>query len=458
MITPTKKIRSTARKTASKKRYNRHGKSCSALRVTGMFCLFLVSSQLPGYAQKKFGWIDFIVDNKPHASKEINAYLSFGVTLDLDAETAKNRNLDVSDDEDEDEFQTSVKLGFFYDNKAHLTAYSEFELSHEIAINRFKNNTPGTKLEINEAYVIYHSLDKNLAFTLGRWAVSDEREWLFDEEMDGAQFSWRGETLAFEAMYAREQLFPKDLLGDHDDNEPDYYFTRLSMRMAKQSTASIYGLAQQSRTTKDPDLYWLGGSLSGKAKNDIEYWAEAATVRGTEKGRDVRGYGMDVGVTKKFKNMSWEPRLTAAFAFGSGDDGAGTDMAYRQTGIQGNQGRFGGSKSFNYYGEVFDPELSNLGIITLGVGYDLKNGTSVDFVYHNYFQHRASKSIRKSNLDAKPSGNNRQLGNELDIIVGYRGRKSFKADLALGVFVPGAAFTNNDDAAWFIGIEFEKKF
>jgi alginate production protein len=445
-------------KQASLKQYNRRRKLYSTLNLTGMFCVFLVSSQLPGYAQKRFDWIDFTVDNKPHAPKEINPHLSFGVTLELDAEAAKNRNLDVSDDEDEDEIQTSVTLGILYDNKAHFKAYTELEFSHEIAINRVKNNTSGTKLEINEAYVTYHSLDENLAFTLGRRSVSDEREWLFDEEMDGAQFTWRGETLSFEAMYAREQLLKKDLLGDHDDNEPDYYFTRLSMRISKQSTASIYGLTQQSRKAKDPNLYWVGSSWAGKTKDDLEYWAEAAIVLGSDKGRDIRGYGLDIGITKKFNNMSWQPRLTAAFAFGSGDDGSGADTAYRQTGIQGNEGRFGGRKSFNYYGEVFDPELSNMGIITLGVGYDLKSKTSVDFVFHNYFQHHASKKIRKSNLNAKPSGNNRQLGSELDVILAYKSKKDFKIDLIGGAFFPGSAFTKNNDTAWFLGLGLEKNF
>ena len=443
---------------STSKRKHHISRTGALIFAIGSLSIFLLSFSLSQtIAQEKSNWIKFNTDKKPYTPWEASKHLSFGLTIEMDFQSAKNLDLDNSKNDDETEFEPTVSFGVQYDDNSHIRAYAEFEISKEFGLDN-TNNTSDAKLEINQAYLTYHSSDENLAFTLGRWSVSDPREWLFDEELDGALFTWRNSRLAFEAMYAREQLVQKDLFGEHDGNEPDYYYTRLSARVFDQSTASVYGLFQQGRTATDPDLYWLGGSLAGKTGEGTNYWVGAASVHGTEKGRDVRGYGADVGFTKKFINMFWEPRFTASFTFGSGDDGTGTDTAYRQTGIQGNEGRFGGRKSFKYYGEVFDPELSNIVVTTLGVGFDLKKKTSIDFVLHNYFQHRASTQIRDSNLDAKPSGISRQLGNELDIILGYRGHKNFKADLTLGVFIPGAAFANNDDPAWFIGIEFEKKF
>jgi alginate production protein len=434
-------------------------KTVDFISITGALSLFLLSFSLSQtIAQERFNWIEFYSDNKPYTPWEANKHLSFGLTLEMDTISEKNLNLNTSKNDDEAAFKPTVSLGVQYDNNSSIRAYAEFEISKRFGLDNAKNNRSDAKLEINQAYLTYHSRDENLAFTLGRWSVSDPREWLFDEELDGALFVWRNTRLAFEAMYAREQLVQKDLIGEHDGNEPDYYYTRLSTRVHDQSAASVYGLFQQGRSSTDPDLYWLGGSLSGKENKGIKYWIEAASVHGTEKGRDVRGYGVDVGFTKKFKKMSWKPRFTASFAFGSGDDGMGTDTAYRQTGIQGNEGRFGGRKNFKYYGEVFDPELINLAVTTLGVGFDLEKKTSLDFVYHNYFQHHASKKIRDSNLDTKPSGISRQLGNELDVIVGYRGIKNFKIDLIGGVFLPGAAFVKKNDTAWFLGLELEKSF
>ena len=106
------------------------------------------------------------------------------------------------------------------------------------------------------------------------------------------------------------------------------------------------------RKSNDDDLLWLGGSVIGSTYNDIDYWAEFAHVSGPEKNRAVRRYGFDPGLTKTFKRARLNPRLTAGIAFGSGDNGAGIDTAFRQTDIQGNSGRFGSKTSLKYYGEV----------------------------------------------------------------------------------------------------------
>ncbi|SHK99107.1 Alginate export [Roseovarius marisflavi] len=92
--------------------------------------------------------------------------------------------------------------------------------------------------------------------------------------------------------------------------------------------------------------------MIGSTDNDIDYRAEFAHVSGPEKNRAVRRYGFDPGLTKTFKQARLNPRLTAGIAFGSGDNGAGIDTAFRQTDIQGNSGRFGSKTSLKYYGEV----------------------------------------------------------------------------------------------------------
>lgn len=50
------------------------------------------------------------------------------------------------------------------------------------------------------------------------------------------------------------------------------------------------------------------------------------------------------------------------FALGSGDSTpeSGTKRAFRKTGLQANEGGFGGEQRFPHYGVLFDPALSNL--------------------------------------------------------------------------------------------------
>ena len=74
---------------------------------------------------------------------------------------------------------------------------------------------------------------------------------------------------------------------------------------------------------------------------------------------------------------------------------------------------------FLYYGELFDPELSNLLILTAGTGINMTEESSIDIVYHYYLQHKASDELRDAGIDAEPDGESKRLGSEIDLIIGY---------------------------------------
>ncbi len=408
-------------------------------------------------AKDRFDWVEFHADDDPYVTKELSGGLSIGVAATLSIQRSKNLNLDNADDTDEDEVETELDLGVLYDRGGTVRSYMEFNLSTEKLSNDI-SNPRDVILDVNEAYITFRSQDLNQALTFGRWSVSDDREWLFDEELDGVNFFRRGEKFAFELMYAREQILKKDLLDDHDDNEPDHFYARAYANLPGKTIGSVYGLYQMGRARKDSDLLWLGASLAGNTKNDINYWAEFAHVRGTERNRKVRGFGLDVGLTKTFRQFKSNPRLTAGIAFGSGDDGSGTDNAFRQTDVQGNSDRFGGKTSLEYYGEVFDPELSNLAVLTVGAGFDWLQNSSVDFMYHYNFQHKKSNRLRDSALDQRPTGSSRNLGHEIDVIVAIREFEKFDIDFFGGVFLPGDAFAGTKDVAGIFGVEISIEF
>lgn len=408
-------------------------------------------------AQGRLDWVEFFPDDKAHVTKKLSKNVSVGAELEFTAQRSENLDLNTADDEDEDEIELQANLGLLYDNGARTRAYLELNLVYE-RLGGVETNARDVILDVNEAYVTFRSDDRSRALTFGRWKVSDEREWLFDEELDGIHFYNRGEKFAFELMYAREQILQKDLLDDHDDDEPDHFYARAYANLPGDAVGSIYGLYQMGQKTGDADLFWLGASVAGEFKDDIKYWGEFAHVRGKEMGRSVRGYGLDVGVTKTFIQFRSNPRLTAAIGFGSGDNGLGKDTAFRQTDIQGNEKRFGGNTKVKYYGEVFDPELSNLTVLTLGAGFDFLQKSSIDLMYHYNFQNRSSNSIRDSKLDQKPSGNSRDLGHEIDVIVGFREINNVNIDFTAGVFFPGAAFKSTSSPGGFVAIDISTKF
>lgn len=214
-------------------------------------------------------------------------------------------------------------------------------------------------------------MNERLSFQIGRQRFDDEREWLYDEELDAALMFSQFSRFSLELSVSRESLVDKDLLND--------------------------------------DL---------------------------------------------------EPSITLGYAFGTGDGDPddSVDKSFRQTGLQANEAGFNGVPDFKYYGELFDPELSNLSIFTAGAGIKPTEDSSIDLVYHYYLQDTASDSLRDVGIDADPDGRSKRLGSEIDLIAGYEGIKNNLAvALMLGYFIPGKAFRSDSENSFLtkLVIEFE---
>ena len=118
-----------------------------------------------------------------------------------------------------------------------------------------------------------------------------------------------------------------------------------------------------------------------------------------------------------------------------------------------------GVTSVNYYGELFDPELSNLMIFTTGVGIRPHDSVSLELIYHYYLQHRAQDDVLSSALDSDPSGESRFLGSELDLVLGVRKFKQFDLKASFGLFLPGKALRSElNEPAIFTGLSLDYTF
>ena len=228
--------------------------------------------------------------------------------------------------------------------------------------------------------------------------------------------------------------------------------------MGEDSEVTVYVIYRDDREPDPEDLLFFGLQSTGELTPELDYWANLAHVRGTEDGNDISGFGIDLGATYAF-DLPLEPAVTLAGAFGTGDSDPddGKDETFRQTGLQDNNARFNGVTSFKYYGEVFDPELSNLAIATAGLGFRPTRRSSVDLVYHHYWQAKAVDDLRDSALDAEPNGEHRDLGHELDLIIGLREFQNIAWELVLGAFLPGDGF-DEDDNAYFVGSDLRFEF
>ena len=272
----------------------------------------------------------------------------------------------------------------------------------------------------------------------GRMDFDDRREWLYDQNLDGLRFYWKlGSWLA---ELSATTTLSEGKLWDENTNNFVAYLSDTGRRFAAyviHRDTDLPGLKEK--------VTHLGLRAFGDWPPKHESWLEVSRMSGSSNSTDLRGWGLDAGTTRLL-GKRWY--LTAGWAFGQGDDNVrnGTDGNFRQTRLQDNNSKFGGVTSFRYYGELIDPELANMHIGTLGIGYRFTPRGSIDLVGHYYRQDKAVRKIIDSDIDQKPNGIDRELGWEVDVVLGWRPVRAWDFEAVLGWFKPGDAFRIRDDA------------
>ncbi len=214
---------------------------------------------------------------------------------------------------------------------------------------------------------------------------------------------------------------------------------------------------------EDAVLNWFGLRSRGRFKitdlGRVYYWLDSGIVYGKETLIDFNdsgdrqskvskrlersryGWGLDFGATWESR-LPYQPRLTFGYAIGSGDADPDNEMnrAYRQSGLQSNDNKFRGVNSFRYYGELLRPELSNLKIRTIALGFPLLKNSSIELVYNHYTQIYAMDELRNSRLRTNPEGVNRDIGEAFNIILGLEDWKQLEFELIVAQFYAGKAY------------------
>jgi len=156
------------------------------------------------------------------------------------------------------------------------------------------------------------------------------------------------------------------------------------------------------------------------------------------------------GLTWKTK-LKGKPWITWGHAKASSNDATEdeirrrSDTGFRQTGLQDNEEKISAINRFNYYGELLRPELSNLSITTISLGFLHENGGSTEIIYHRYKQVTTANFLRDSRLQDQPNGNDKDIGEAIDIITSVNKNKHYEWELAVSGFKAGDAFGNDAD-------------
>ncbi len=377
--------------------------------------------------------------------------------LEFDFEAEIDPDLGTApDDQDEIEVEPKAIAALAWQPSDRFRIVTRVELSQDLVIEPEDRDTPNPDLALTRAYAVVENVVPDTIIVAGRQNFVDERKWLWEEPLDGVRAIWRNGAFGLDFAAARDGLAQQDLLERDDTKGGNYFWGSARLAVNDEVEGAAYALFVDNREDRDDDLLFLGVRSEGEIIDDVEHWLEAAVVTGEENDRDVLGFGFDVGATLE-TDMPLEPSFTVAVAFGSGDDGDGRDTAFRQTGLQENSEKFAGEASFDYYGQVLDPELSNLLILTAGAGIRPTEDSSIDLVYHHYRQARKSANLRDAALEVDPNGESAYLGDGLDLVLGWDATDRLSLEAVGGVFFPGSAFDSNDPA-YHVGAEIEFRF
>ena len=178
----------------------------------------------------------------------------------------------------------------------------------------------------------------------------------------------------------------------------------------------------------------------------LQTWGEAAYEfgeSGDPAATSISAMIANVGARYTLKNVQWVPAFNANYIFASGGGKDGTASQFRPW--------FDYADGYNGY--LFEPSLQNIHILNLGASVKPYENTTLSLQGYYYLKaEKGSTAGSNANVDyggpvwAAPGLDNtadsRELGWELDGIVGYDYSKDVRAQLVYAVFIPEGAYEN----------------
>jgi alginate production protein len=393
----------------------------------------------------------------------------------------------------------SLEIEGFYTLGQPLSVFVQFQgVMEEDLLEDTVDGLSDLFLEREEMWLFSENiLGTHLNFEFGRLHFEDDRRWWFDDELDAIRVSWEPDSCEIAVAVARE-LGPNRTDQDYVDPEQERVFRvigeaswdwhenhSLQAFLVYQDdhspTESLDQVVKMKREDdEDAQLTWLGARATGVfASADrglLGYWLDLAGVAGHQTligyddltpdtavvddvvRQDVLAWAIDTGLTWVMP-FPYEPRVFAGYAFGSGDAkrDSGKDRSFQQTNIQANEAGFGGYERFEQYGFLLDPELSNLGVVTVGAGVTLFRSSSLDLVYHRYHLGQPSDELRDARLEGDLDDKDHAIGDAVDLVLVLEEWERLEFEVIGSAFRAGDAWADRP-GHWSFGGLFGARF
>lgn len=313
--------------------------------------------------------------------------------------------------------------------------------------------TYAEQFEVTRALGSFRLTDE-LQLITGRQDFYETRRFLYDELLDGVRLMSNHGPLEMEVGAATGRAVAAENNATEDTQLLE---GNVRYQLGKEWTASAYVLKRFDATVEDHEPFLYGLRSLDRPRYGLGHWVELGGALGhstfladpnnsaTRFESDLLGFAFDVGATWTF-DAPGRPYLAAGYAMGTGAGINAKKQGYRQSGYNDNNGKMGGVTSIRYYGELFRPELSNVGIATLAGTVRPFDDSAITLLWHSYIQDTPTTYSPSSDLRTTTNGISPSLGYEIDLVFGYRPRPGMTLEFTAGRFVPGAAYDSKDPA------------
>ncbi len=335
-------------------------------------------------------------------------------------------------------------------------AGSSFEDGSGSAINR------SWSVGLDEAYVQFNEIFYSAAtLKIGRQYLhygrgliisSAEQEYNYD----AARLVWDAYPLTIDvvgAMLANNQAFLPDSPKQTGSTpgSADLLFVNARYELSDSAIKDVeayfgyvaHGVSGNVQSSRIPPTVFGASPMIIGLRTDItpmdslNVWAEGAYEFGADGtfSKTISAFIANVGGKFTFKDTKWTPAVNAnyIYASGGGSDGKAQFRPW-----------FDYTEGYNGY--LFAPALSNIHIFNVGASVKPAENTTLSL--QGYYYMKADKdSIAGSNSNADFGGagftelgngvGKRDLGWEIDSILGYDYSKDVRMQLVYGIFLPG---------------------
>ncbi|NIT13303.1 MAG: hypothetical protein GTN99_03380, partial [Candidatus Dadabacteria bacterium] len=149
---------------------------------------------------------------------------TFGAQVELEYRLFRNLKNDGDADGDFSVMEPGLTLAFSFDPSDHVQAFVESKIARIISFDLDDTSEDQMTLEIEQGYLLFKNLyESGLSVQIGRQKFEDEREWLYEEELDAVRLKYDISYYSLDFSVSRLNLVDRDLLNS-DEKEKIYNY------------------------------------------------------------------------------------------------------------------------------------------------------------------------------------------------------------------------------------------